>query len=114
MTRIRSVYMRLLVASVLVVLVPTFAASQSLDSLTLARNLGSVLAAEEFCGLTYDQDAIAGWIDENTAPSDMSFASTLRLMTDGAAYDLRDMSDSSRTAHCRAIERTARHFGFVK
>ena len=106
--------MKQLGASVLVALVPAFAASQSLDSLEQARNLGSVLAAEEFCGLAYDQDAIGGWIDENTDPSDMGFASTLRLMTDGAAYDLRDMSDSSRTAHCRAIERTARHYGFVE
>lgn len=94
-------------------LLATVVNAQSLDSMNAAMSLGSVLAAESFCGLSYDQAAISAWIDANTNPSDMGFASSLSLMTDGAAYELQSMSESSRTAHCRSIERTARHYGFI-
>lgn len=100
-------------AVALLSIAPSLAMTQSMASMTAAMNLGSVLAAESFCGLTYDQDAISDWIDANTDPGDMGFASSLSLMTDGAGYELQGMTDSSRTAHCRSIERTARHYGFI-
>ena len=93
---------------------PLSLSAQSLDSVRIATNLGTLLAAEEFCGLSYDQEAIGNWIDENTDPADMGFSSTLNMMTGGSAFELEDMSESSKTAHCRSIERTARHFGFIK
>ncbi len=93
--------------------VPLPLAAQSLDSMRVAKDLGTILAAEEFCDLSYDQEAISNWIDENTDPADMGFSSTLNMMTEGSAFQLRDMSESSKTAHCRSIERTARHYGFV-
>jgi len=102
-----------LCAVTLILVAPSMSAAQSMSSMTAAVNLGSVLAAESFCGLTYDQDAISAWIDTNTDPGDMGFASSLSMMTDGASYELQGMSDSSRTAHCRSIERTARHYGFI-
>lgn len=92
---------------------PLSLSAQSMDSMQKAQELGTILAAEEFCQLSYDQDAIGKWIDENTDPADMGFSSTLNLMTEGSAFQLRDMSESSKTAHCRSIERTARHYGFV-
>ncbi|MCC1491557.1 hypothetical protein [Cognatishimia sp. F0-27] len=94
--------------------VPSFTAAQSFDSMQKAQELGSLLASEEFCQLHYNQDAIEVWIDGNTDGSDMGFPSKLRMMTDGASFDLQSMSESSKTAHCRSIERTARHFGFVE
>jgi len=91
----------------------TPAISQSFESMQLAMNLGTVLGSEEACGLQYDQSAISAWIDQNVEPSDMEFASSLNMMTGGTRYAIEDMSQSALTAHCRTIERTARHFGFV-
>ncbi len=93
---------------------PGIAAAQDFDSMMKAQDLGSVLASETFCGLSYDQDAIATWIDANTDPADMGFAASLETMTMGAAYNLKDMSPSGKTAHCRSITRTAQHYGFIQ
>lgn len=92
---------------------PMHLSAQSLDSMRAAKDLGALLAAEEFCGLSYSQDAINHWIDENVDPADMSFTNKLNMMTGGAAFNLKGISESSKTAHCRSIERTAQHFGFV-
>ncbi len=101
-------------AAVLAALITTAANGQSMKSMQLANDLGSVLAAEEPCGFTYDQDAISAWIDKNTDPSDMGFSSSLSAMTSGAEYQIKDMAKSALTAHCRAISRTAKHYGFIK
>lgn len=97
------------------------ALAQSLDGMMgdlrrmeLAQNLGTVIASEEFCALAYDQTAIANWIDANVDASDMSFAGTLDTMVQGTRFGLSDMSASAKTAHCRSIENTARHYGFVQ
>ncbi|PIE16350.1 MAG: signal recognition particle [Rhodobacterales bacterium] len=80
----------------------------------VAQELGTLLAAEKFCGLSYNQAAIGKWIDENTDPSDMGFSSTLTMMIEGSSLMQGDMSESSKTAHCRSIERTAHHYGFIE
>lgn len=85
-----------------------------MDSMMIAGDLGTVLGSEKVCGLTYDQDAISVWIDNNTDASDMGFAGTLSMMTQGAEFQLRSLSESARTAHCRAVSRTAQHYGFIK
>lgn len=90
------------------------AVAQDLQSMQRAQALGTVLAAEEKCGLSYDQDAIKAWIDGNVPADDMDFASTLSLMTMGMQSQLDEMSKSSLTAHCRSVERTARKYHFVK
>ena len=97
-----------------VLTMPSIVSAQSLDSIQNAQALGTVLASEEICGLRYDQDAISRWIDGNTDPSDMSFSSNLNMMTEGSAFMFEGMSESSKTAHCRSIERTSRHFGFIE
>ncbi|MCA3438860.1 MAG: hypothetical protein INF50_00730 [Rhodobacter sp.] len=61
-----------------------------------------------------NQDAIAFWIDTKVPPEDMTFASTLSMMTEGTAFRLQDISESTRTAHCRSVERTAKHYGFIE
>lgn len=94
--------------------ITTMSHAQSLDSKQKAQELGSILASEEMCGLEYDQDAISRWIDENTDPADIAFASTLSMMIEGSKFYFEEMSTSSKTAHCRSIERTTRHFGFIQ
>lgn len=102
------------VAVFTLLLLPAIASAQSIDSVQKAQQLGTILAAEDFCQLSYDQDAIGQWIDENTDPADMGFSGSLTMMTDGSIFMQADMSESSKTAHCRSIERTARHFGFIE
>jgi hypothetical protein len=94
--------------------IPTIALSQDIATMQKAQELGTVLGAEGKCGFSYDQDAISDWIDANVPPDDMSFASMLDTMTRGTQFQMEDMSQSSLTAQCRAVERTAKHFGFVK
>jgi len=96
------------------VLVVAPASAQSLKSMNLASELGTVLASEELCGLSYDQDAIAAFIEQNVPADDMGFASNLQMMTEGQAFNLRDMSTSARTAHCTQIRRVAISYGFIK
>jgi hypothetical protein len=85
-----------------------------LDSMQFATQLGSVLAAERFCELRYDQAAIRALIEARVAADDMQFPSTLNMMTVGSEAQQRDMSVSSKVAHCTQIGRIARSFGFVR
>ncbi|MBP7242348.1 hypothetical protein [Amaricoccus sp.] len=84
-----------------------------MESMSFANDLGMILASEEACGMTYDQAAIQALIETTVPADDMSFASTLSVMTQGQAFSLREMSRSSLAAHCASISRTAKHFGLV-
>ena len=84
------------------------------DSNDIALKLGTVIAAEKFCGFDYDQKAIENYIEKNVPASDMNFPSTLQLMVDGTAYNHQNMSKSAKTAHCFGIKRTAKHYKFIK
>lgn len=83
------------------------------DSMNTAVALGSVLASEEPCGLTYDQSAIEAYISKNVKADDMQFPSTLQMMTEGQKYQMKDMSASQMTAHCAQIKRLAKSYGFT-
>jgi hypothetical protein len=89
------------------------AQTKQLKSMNLALELGSVLAAEEACGLTYDQSAIERFIDKNVPADDMSFPSSLSMMTSGSAVQLEEMTASAKTAHCSQIRRIAKSYGFI-
>lgn len=92
----------------------TPAGADELSSMNMAQNLGSVLAAEDFCGLSYDQTAIQAFISKHTSPNDMGFSSTLSMMTDGTKVELQSMSPSSKTAFCTQQGRVAKNYGFIK
>jgi hypothetical protein len=80
----------------------------------IASDLGSVLGSERACDLKFDHNAVAAWIDSNVDGTDMGFAGSLSMMTQGAEYQAQMLDGASKVAHCRAIEKTARHFGFIK
>lgn len=84
------------------------------DSQTTAIQLGSVLAGEDFCGLSYDQAAIRSYIEKNVRADDMSFPNDLQTMTSAGELDNKDLSPSSKTAHCTQIARIAKSYGFTK
>jgi hypothetical protein len=73
----------------------------------------SVIGSEQACGLTYDRDPIERFITEHVKASDMSFPSTLNMMTMGTKVAIKEMSESSLTAHCTQIRRVAKEYGFI-
>ncbi|MDU8362827.1 hypothetical protein, partial [Pseudomonas syringae group sp. J309-1] len=83
-------------------------------SYEVVSNVGSVLAAEEFCGLNYDQPAIAAYIEKNVPADDMTFASSLNMQVIGVKAFQKEMSASQKTAHCTQIARVAKSYGFTK
>lgn len=85
-----------------------------LARMNLATDLGSVIGSEEPCGLTYNQEAIEKFIDNKVPGDDMGFTSMLSMMTDGTALQIKDMSTSAKTAHCRQIKRVAKSYGFIE
>ncbi|WP_244560180.1 signal recognition particle [Bosea sp. TND4EK4] len=91
----------------------TAGAAQDLKSMTLANELGSVLASEELCDLSYNQSAIAAFIEKRVKADDLGFATNLRMMTAGQEFQLKGISASSKTAHCAQIRRVAKAYGFV-
>lgn len=101
----------LLVTVALVAAGPALA--QGLDVMQMAQGLGTVLASEEACGLSYDQPAIGDWIARHVPPEDMQFPASLDLMTKGMARSLSSMTPSQKTAHCAAVTQTARRYGFI-
>lgn len=106
--------MRTFMLAVATIFVAEVAIADSLASMEKATNLGSVIASEEFCDLTFDQDAIEDWIDQNVDPDDMGFPSTLNMMVMGSEFQHEGMSKSAKTAHCRSIKRVAKRYGFVE
>jgi len=105
--------MRIIVLFGFCLLAPSSIFAQTMETFEKANGLGTVLAAEEKCGFIFDQEAISAWIDANVPASDMGFASTLDMVTQAARSRFDEMSASSLTAHCRQIERTAKHYGFL-
>jgi hypothetical protein len=99
---------------IVALIVPTAAQATNLDSMDLAHQLGSVLAAEEFCGLTYKQDAIVRFVEKKVRADDMAFASTLEMMTAGQKVTQQGMSVSAKIAHCTQIRRVAKSQGFIE
>lgn len=88
--------------------------SQSLETMTLATNLGSVLASEEKCGLSFNQKAIEAFIEKKVSATDMGFPSLLNTMTTGSKAQLQRMSQSALTAHCVQIRRVAKSYDFTE
>lgn len=104
--------MKLALACVLM-LIPGTSAANAAGSNSVANSLGSMLASEEICGLSYRQDAIVAYIERNVPADDMGFASKLKVYTDGNRLMIERMSSSERTAHCAQIKRAARKNGLI-
>ncbi|MEW6121648.1 MAG: signal recognition particle [Pseudomonadota bacterium] len=82
-------------------------------SMEVAMQLGSVLASEGPCNLTYDQAAIEAFIEKKVKATDLDFAGTLALMTAGQEVQIKDMSKSALTAHCAQVRRSAKAYKFI-
>lgn len=84
------------------------------DSDQLALNLATLIAAENFCDLTFDQDAIGAWIDKHVAADDMVFARRFRLFVSGKQSEQKSIGAAEKAAYCRQVERSAKANGFIK
>ena len=82
-------------------------------SYELASSLGNILASEDLCGLSYNQDAIQAFIEKKVPADDLKFTSTLTMMVEGSKYNNKSFTKSQKTAHCAQIKRVAKHYGFV-
>ncbi len=92
---------------------PPALALDSLERMNLANALGSIIAAEQFCGLAYAQPAIAAYIEAKVPADDMDFPPLLTGMISGATYQQQAMTPSAKTAHCTQIARLAKANGFT-
>ena len=89
------------------------AAQADFNSMIFANELGTILGSERACGLSYNQDAVQRLIDDRVDPSNLGFASELSTMIMGSEYMANDWSGSAKAAQCRAVENTAREYGFI-
>lgn len=83
------------------------------DGVALVNQLGTILAAESACHLSYDSRAIRDYISKNAPASDMTFGSLLETMVQGQTADIRQMTSATLTALCAQTERVARFNGFI-
>jgi hypothetical protein len=88
--------------------------SASADSTSTASALGNLLASESFCDMTYNQSAIAAYIEREVAADDMRFNGMLSLMTSGHEIGLQELSPAGRIAHCTQARRVARSHNFIE
>jgi len=82
--------------------------------MTHAMSLGTLIASENKCNLSYDETAISNWIDDNVDASDMSFSSMLNMIIEETEDQISSLLGSAKAAHCRSVINTARHYGFVE
>lgn len=80
----------------------------------LSENLSLVIASEKPCNLSYDQDAIAAFIEENVAADDFDFAGDLARKIRLNTHNVESVTASALTAHCAQISRVAKSYGFIK
>ncbi len=90
------------------------ASATDLEMMEVINDLSTVIASEDFCGLTYDQAAIAAFVEAKVPADDMGFASSLNIQVTGSRYMNDKMTASAKTAHCTQITRVAKSYGFTK
>lgn len=79
----------------------------------LASDLGTILGSEQFCGLHLDQAGVSAWVKQNVPPGRMDFQGQLQVMTMGQKAFNDQMSAAAKTAHCAAVEQSARQAGLI-
>ncbi len=90
--------------------------SEARESATydLVYGFGSVLAAEEFCGFDYNQEAIREFIERRAPKEDLTFGEDVANHTNSVRQGFSDMTPSSKTAFCVQTGRVAKQYGFMR
>ena len=84
------------------------------DSRQAVATIGSLIAAERFCGLKYDDDMITVWVDDRVHHSDRSFFAKLDTAIVQNERRQYAMSGAARQAHCSNVFAAANHYGFLE
>jgi len=84
------------------------------DAMRVALDLGTVIGSEQSCGLSFDQAAIAAFVEDNVPAADMSFMSTMNMSADVTADEIGGFTASRKTAHCAQVTRIAKANGFIR
>ncbi|MEP2980453.1 MAG: signal recognition particle [Lentilitoribacter sp.] len=93
----------------------TNANSQDISkSIQLAQNLGNLIASEQYCDLSYSQEAIADFVEMNVSAEDMEFPSRLEGFITLSNFTLESKSLTAKMAHCTQITRLAKSHRFIK
>ncbi|MFB2530686.1 hypothetical protein ACEYYA_00795 [Paracoccus sp. p3-h83] len=85
-----------------------------LKAMQAASGIGTLMASEKYCGLTYDQAAITAYVTAQTPAGDLNFAQQIDVGRMGEEFAQKDRPDSGKTAHCAAIAKAAADHGFIK
>jgi hypothetical protein len=103
------------VALALLILGGPVSAWSDADRRKVAMELGSLLSSQGACSLSFNKNAVTKYIEDRVPASDMGFGASLMLHTNESQvqYQYDRMSTPSRSTHCNAIVRTARHYGFI-
>lgn len=80
------------------------------------RDMANVVAAESFCHLSYDMQAISDYIANKIPATDTAFAADIRREVFNTKMVLAESlkEDSARTMYCTAQIRVAHQLGFIK
>lgn len=93
----------------------THANSQDISkSIQLAQNLGNLIASEQYCELSYSQEAIADFVKMNVSAEDMEFPTRLEGFIALSNFTLESKSLTAKIAHCTQITRLAKSNRFIK
>jgi len=84
------------------------------DSRRAVATIGSLIAAERFCGLRYDADILNVWIDDRVHRSNRDFFNQLDATITRSERRQHVMTGPARQAHCRSVFAAASHYGFLE
>ncbi len=91
----------------------SMASAQSMKTMNAAEQLGKMIAYEKKCGISYNQEAIANWLDKNF-PGDMEFSSLLAGSILLEKYQINGRSSMENTITCTIVRRAAKDKGFIE
>lgn len=104
--------------SVIIVLVGITQASAEMtekERNQFLQNMANVVAAESFCHLSYDMQAISDYISNKIPATDMAFGDDIRHEVFNTKMVLAESlkERSARTMYCTAQIRVAHQLGFI-
>lgn len=91
-----------------------FSTSSIADDDSLAFKLGPVIAAEKFCGLSFDGTKLRNYLTSLVIDDAAYFLNSLDLSIRTSPLDQEKMNDIEKLTHCTLVERSAKELGFLK
>ena len=83
------------------------------ERMELANDLAELLASEEPCRLTFDQKAVASFVETRVPADDLGFAGSVTFFMPGAKREIAEMGASEKTVRCTQAARVAKSYGFI-